>query len=75
MELLSRPANYVTWSAKSNDGKPHDVSVYFDARSEIATNEPQQEVTVAKKSENAGLVSTPGVYVSRRMIVPDRSTR
>ena len=44
LEVLSRPVTYLTWVAQSTDGGKHDVSVYFDARSEIAVNTPDQPV-------------------------------
>ena len=45
LDVLSRPVTYVTWEAKSIDAQKHTVSVYFDARSEIAVNQPDQPVT------------------------------
>ncbi len=45
LEVLSWPVTYVTWSVQSADGQPHEVQVYFDARAEIAVNEPRQTVT------------------------------
>ena len=44
LDLLSRPVTYLTWEARSADGKPHPVSLYFDAASELAVNEPRQPV-------------------------------
>lgn len=44
VDLLSRPVTYLTWSAQSADGHKHKVSVYFDARSELAVNTPDQSV-------------------------------
>ena len=38
LDLMSRPVTYLTWTAKSNDGKQHDVELYFDASTEIAAN-------------------------------------
>ena len=45
LDVLSRPVTYVTWAAQSTDAQKHRVSVYFDARSEIAVNQPDQSVT------------------------------
>jgi hypothetical protein len=45
LELVSRPASYVTFQARATDGRPHDVGVYFDASSQIAVNSPNQAVT------------------------------
>ena len=44
LEVLSRPVTYLTWAAQSTDAQKHAVSVYFDARSEIAVNQPDQPV-------------------------------
>ena len=44
VDLLSRPVTYLTWTAQSTDGHKHKVSVYFDARSEVAVNTPDQAV-------------------------------
>jgi hypothetical protein len=44
LNVLARPVTYLTWTAQSTDGHKHDVSVYFDARSEIAVNTPDQAV-------------------------------
>jgi len=52
LELLSRSLTYVTWSARSTDGKPHDVSAYFSAGGDLAVNTLDQKV-VAKR-EKAG---------------------
>jgi len=48
LELLSRPVTYVTWTAKSLNAEKHTVSVYFDAHSEIAVDQPNQPVTFQK---------------------------
>jgi len=45
LDVLSRPASYLTFDVRSNDGKTHDVQLYFDASAELAVNEPHQEVT------------------------------
>jgi hypothetical protein len=45
LELVSRPASYVTFQARATDGRPHDVGLYFDASSQIAVNSPNQAVT------------------------------
>jgi hypothetical protein len=45
LDLLSRPVTYLTWEVRSTDAQKHAVSVYFDARSEIAVNQPDQPVT------------------------------
>jgi hypothetical protein len=47
LDLLSRPVNYISYSAVSNDGQSHDVQVYLEATPEWAVNELNQEVEVA----------------------------
>ena len=44
LEVMSRPVTYVTWTAKATDSQKHAVSVYFDARSEVAINDTNQPV-------------------------------
>jgi hypothetical protein len=44
LEVLSRPVSYVTFDVQSNDGKTHDVQLYFDASAELAVNNPDQAV-------------------------------
>jgi hypothetical protein len=65
VDLLSRPVTYLTWQAESTDGQEHKVSVYFDASSEIAVNQPQQAVnfqnadTSGVKAWSVGTVEQP----------------
>jgi len=44
LDLLGRPVTYVILTARSADGKPHAVSSYFDASSEIAVDDSSQKV-------------------------------
>lgn len=46
LDLLSRPINYISYEVVSNDGKSHDVQVYFEATPEWAVNELNQQVEV-----------------------------
>jgi hypothetical protein len=50
LDVLARPATYVTWEAVSVDGKPHRVAVYFDAAAELCVNTPDQLVTWSRPS-------------------------
>lgn len=43
LELLSRPVNYISYKASSNDGRKHDVSIYFEASPRIALDFPFQD--------------------------------
>lgn len=57
LKVLSRPVNYITWDARSRDGKEHSVTVYFDLSGEWCTNVPQQEIEWSRyRIENATLL-------------------
>ena len=45
LDLLSRPAAFITWKVRSIDGTEHAVSVYFDTSAEPAVNTSDQPVT------------------------------
>src|SRR5689334_17590261 len=45
LELVSRPVSYLTWQIHATDGKPHEVSVYFDASAQLAVNQPDQKIS------------------------------
>ena len=44
IDLLSWPVTYVTFAVRSADGKPHRVSVDFEASPDLAVNDPGQPV-------------------------------
>jgi len=44
LDVLSRPATYLIWRVYSTDGKPHAVSVYFDASAALTVNTPDEAV-------------------------------
>ncbi len=44
LETMTRPASYITYSAKSADGKSHKVQVMLSASGVLAVNQPDQEV-------------------------------
>jgi hypothetical protein len=44
LELVSRPASYLTFQARAIDGRSHEVAAYFDASSQLAVNSPNQAV-------------------------------
>ncbi len=59
LDLLSRPVNYINYEVVSNDGKPHEVEVYFEATPEWAVNELDQEVEVTMgKTGNISFAKT-----------------
>lgn len=44
LELLSRPASYVSFRVRSLDGRPHQVRLYADATGEWCVNETDQAI-------------------------------
>jgi hypothetical protein len=55
IDVLSRPASYLTWNVRSSDGQRHDVAVYFDADAMLAVNVADQKVVWGR--ERAGSLS------------------
>lgn len=51
LDLFSRPANYVTFSAMSRDGRGHRAQLYFSAAGNLAVNTPDQEITWQRSKE------------------------
>lgn len=45
IDQLSKPISYISFKVKSNDGKAHDVQVYFGVSTDLAVNVPAQTVT------------------------------
>lgn len=45
LALLSTPISYITYRVKSNDGNNHQVSVLLSASTDIAANQPTQQMT------------------------------
>ncbi|RRB02816.1 glutaminase family protein [Larkinella rosea] len=54
LDVATRPASYLTYSAQSTDGKPHSVEIYTAASGLLSVNQPTQEV-VGKRSSADGL--------------------
>lgn len=55
LDLLNRPVTYLTTTAKSIDGKLHEVQITLDASTDIAVNSPSQKVKA--EQYNAGNLS------------------
>lgn len=55
LDLLSRPVNYISYEVKANDGKKHNIELYFEASPYWAIDQPLQE-TVADGYEKDGLI-------------------
>lgn len=57
LNLLSRPVSYISFSAKSTDGRPHDVQVQLSASTDISVNNPSQDVvTTTYKDGNLSIL-------------------
>lgn len=54
LDVVARPVTYVTFSAQSDDGKPHAVQIYFSEAGTMATNTIGQKV-MAKAGQTAGI--------------------
>lgn len=55
LNLLTRPVNYITYQVVANDGKAHDIQVYFEASPRWALDQPYQE-SVSQSFEDNGLL-------------------
>ena len=53
LNLLSRPVSYITYKVVANDGKTHNVKVFFSASTDLAVNQSTQPVTASKYSTAA----------------------
>jgi hypothetical protein len=54
LDILSRPATYVTFMAVSKDGAEHAVQVYLDITGEWCVNKPEQEVQWGRMDFDGG---------------------
>ena len=52
LDLVSRPVNYITYEIASNDGKEHDVAIYFDAGPHWSRNVDSQKCISEATSDN-----------------------
>ncbi|MEG9437665.1 DUF4965 domain-containing protein [Edaphobacter sp. HDX4] len=48
LDVMSRPVTYVSWSARSVDGKEHQADLLLDVDPLIAVDQPSQPVTWAR---------------------------
>jgi Domain of unknown function (DUF4965)/Domain of unknown function (DUF1793)/Domain of unknown function (DUF5127) len=53
LDLLSRPVTYLTWTAQSSDGSPHQVSILLDVNPLIAVNDSTQTVTTFRNQTSS----------------------
>ncbi|HEX7714807.1 MAG TPA: DUF4965 domain-containing protein [Bacillota bacterium] len=55
LDILSRPVSYVSFTAHSNDRRPHHLKLYFDVSAEWCVNNPNQKVVGGRKKLGAGI--------------------
>ncbi len=48
LDVLSRPVTYLTWTAQSDDGSPHQVDAFLGVSPEIATSYSGQQVVFSR---------------------------
>ncbi|MES2652803.1 MAG: DUF4965 domain-containing protein [Bacteroidota bacterium] len=60
IKLTARPVSYINYSAVANDGKTHDVQLYFSASSTIAANTANQAVMASQMSSNGLAIQKTG---------------
>ncbi len=54
-DVMSRPVNYITYNVESEDGKKHDIELYFEASPRWALDQPYQQ-SQSEAYEKNGLV-------------------
>lgn len=52
LDVFSRPADYVSFRVQSEDGRKHQVQLYFSAAGNLAVNTPDQKVVWNRVSAN-----------------------
>jgi hypothetical protein len=52
LNVFTRPVSYITYKVCSNDGKQHNVKVFFGASTTIAVNKPNQEVAAESADDS-----------------------
>ncbi len=67
LDVLSRPVTYVSFAAKSADGRPHAVSVLLDVNPLIAVNEPGEAVTFSRAQTETQTVLSVGSRDQREL--------
>ena len=60
LDVLSRPVTYLTFTARSIDSMPHDVSVMIDVSPLIAVNAPGEAVTFSRNQTETQTVLSVG---------------
>jgi hypothetical protein len=67
LNLISRPVNYIDYTVTSNDGKTHDVAIYFEAAPNWALDEPSQ-LSTSTSFEKGNLAYVKTGSVSQKLL-------
>lgn len=51
MDVLARPVSYIDYQVKVLDGKPHKVKFYLGVSSDLAVDQPAEQVVAFRKNE------------------------
>ncbi|HEX5483928.1 MAG TPA: DUF4965 domain-containing protein [Terriglobia bacterium] len=73
IDVLDRPITYLTWTVRSLDGKPHQVSIYYGNSAELVVNTPDEEVEWSH--ENANGLSVLKMGTSKQQILGQAGDR
>ena len=57
LDLVSTPISYITYQVRPQDGKSHEVQVYFEASPQLAVHEDNQPVVYDRELKNG--ISSP----------------
>lgn len=60
LDIYSRPISYISFAAKANDGKQHDVKLFFNSSADIARNKLSQPVSSSTNKYGSLLIQTTG---------------
>lgn len=60
LDVYSRPISYISFTTKANDGKPHDVKIFFNNSADIARNKVNQPVSTSTSKYGSLLIHTTG---------------
>jgi len=52
MDILSRPVSYIDYHVSSLDGKAHQVKLYLCVSSDLAVDQPREQVAAFRKNDN-----------------------
>ena len=52
MDILSRPVSYIDYTVKTLDGKAHRVKLYLSVSSDVAVDQPREQVVAFRKNDH-----------------------